>query len=156
MVSSSNLRNSIQIRYVIERLLAGYEFPFYKWPAISINANSYPASSLSITYRICMEFLKFDEETMLHARDHLADQIHQRMVEDIDMLLQRQDVPQIIVYIQDKKRLARLIDALKARRGSFEKKRDYIPIHASISDKDKHDINKVKDTVSVVFMTASA
>ncbi len=132
------------------------EFPFYKWSAVSINANSYPASRLFITYCICMEFLKFDEEAMLHAKDHFADQLHQRMVEDIDTLLQRQDVPQIIVYIQDKKRLARLIDALKARRGSFEKNKDYIPIHASISDKDKHDISKVKDRVRVVFMTASA
>ena len=136
--------------------LSRIEFPFYKRLAVSINANSYPARSLSITYRICMEFLKFDEVTMLHAKDRLVEQIQHCMVEDINTLLKRSDVPQIIVYIQDKKRLAQLIKDLEARRGSFEKNIDYISIHASISDKDKHDINDVKEKVRVVFMTASA
>lgn len=132
------------------------EFPIYKKAGVSINANSYPAKRLFITYRICIEFLKFHEATMLHAKDRLTEQIQQRMVDDIDGLLNRADVPQIIVYIQDKKRLARLIDALKAQRGSFEKNSDYFSIHASISDKDKNDIAQFKDKVRVVFMTASA
>ena len=136
--------------------LSRFEFPFYKKPAVAINANSYPARSLSITYHICMEFLKFDEATMLHAKDRLTKQIQQRMVEDIDTLLQRADVPQIIVYIQDKKRLTQLIQDLQARRGSFEQNSDYITIHASISDKEKREINDYKEQVRVVFMTTSA
>ncbi len=136
--------------------LSRVEFPFYRRPAISINANSYPAQRLSLTYRLCLEFLKYDEETMLHAKDHLREQIQQRIIEDIDTLLQRDDVPQIIVYIQDKKRLAKLIMALKERYGRFEEKEDYIPIHASISDNDKKEIEEYKDKVRIVFMTASA
>jgi hypothetical protein len=136
--------------------LSRVEFPFYKRPAISINANSYPAKRLALTYRLCLEFLKYDEETILHAKDRLSDQIQQRIIEDIDTLIQRDDVPQIIVYIQDKKRLAKLILALKDRYDRFEEKEDYIPIHASISDKDKKEIEDCKDKVRIIFMTASA
>ncbi len=136
--------------------LSHVEVPFYKKPAVAINANSYPAKRLSLTYRLCLEFLKYDEEAMLHAKDRLTEQMQQRLVEDIDTLFQRKDVPQIIVYIQDKKRLAQLIQMLKERYGRFEKNEDYIPIHASISDNDKKDIDTYKDKVRVVFMTASA
>jgi hypothetical protein len=136
--------------------LSRVEIPFYRKTAVAINANSYPAKRLSLTYRLCLEFLKYDEEAMLHAKDRLTEQMQQRLVEEIDLLLQREDVPQIIVYIQDKKRLARLIEALKERRGRFEKNQDYIPIHASISDNDKRDVDRYKDQVRVVFMTASA
>jgi hypothetical protein len=136
--------------------LARTELEFYKKPAVAINANSYPAKRLSLTYRLCLEFLKYDEEAMLHAKDCLTEQIQHRLVEDIAQLLQRKDVPQIIVYIQDKKRLAQLILALKGRYGRFEKNEEYVSIHASISDNEKKDIDKYKDKVRVVFMTASA
>jgi hypothetical protein len=140
----------------VQAPLSRVEIPFYRKPAVAINANSYPAKRLSLTYRLCLEFLKYDEEAMLHAKDRLTEQMQQRLIEDIDTLLQRKDVPQIIVYIQDKKRLAQLIQALKDRYGHFEKNKDYIPIHASLADNDKKDIDTYKDKVRVVFMTASA
>ncbi|GHO59282.1 helicase-related protein [Ktedonobacter robiniae] len=136
--------------------LSRFEFPFYKKQSVCINANSYPAKSLSLSYRICFEFMKYDEEAMLHAKERLIEQIQQRMIEDIDTLLQRQDVPQIIVYIQDKKRLAQLIEGLRQRYGHFEKKVHYLSIHANISDKDKKEVDDFKEKVRVIFMTASA
>jgi hypothetical protein len=138
--------------------LSRVDFSFYRKPAVSINANSYPAKRLSLTYRLCLEFLKYDEETILHAKDRLGEQIQQRIIEDIDTLRQRErdDVPQIIVYIQNKKRLSQLIIALKERYGRFEEKEDYIPIHANISDNDKKEIEEHKDKVRIIFMTASA
>jgi hypothetical protein len=136
--------------------LSRVEFPFSGKQAACINSNAYPARRLLLTYRICMEFLKYDEETMLHAKDRLREQLQQQIIEDIHRLRERKDVPQLLVYIQDKKRLAQLIEALKARYGRFEKNIDYLPIHASISEREKQDIHEHKDKVRIIFMTASA
>jgi len=130
-------------------------FLFHKKAAVAINANAYPASQLAITYHVCLEFLKF-QEGMLQGKDRLGEQLQQRMIDDIEALLKREEVPQIIVYIQDKRRLARLIETLRARLGRFEKHEDYVAIHASISERDREEIGKVKERVRVVFMTASA
>jgi hypothetical protein len=136
--------------------LSRMAFPFYKRQAVCINTNSYPASKLKLTYRICMDFLKYDEETMLHAKDRLREEIQQQLVEDIAHFRSKPSMQQMIVYIQDKKRLALLIEALKARFGSFEKNVDYLSIHASISENEKKALKDFKDKVSVIFMTASA
>ncbi|NER37312.1 MAG: hypothetical protein F6J93_25660 [Oscillatoria sp. SIO1A7] len=78
------------------------------------------------------------------------------MAQDINGLLDRQGVEQILVYIQDKRRLQELIDKLKHNRDSFEKNKDYLEIHASISEIEKQEIQRYKNDVKVVFMTSSA
>lgn len=65
-------------------------------------------------------------------------------------------MPQIIVYIQDKKRLAKLIEVIRKQVSSFEKNADYLEIHANISEANKENVKDYVDRVRVVFMTASA
>jgi hypothetical protein len=66
------------------------------------------------------------------------------------------DVPQILVYTQDKGRLANLIRLLKNRLDSFEPERDYLAIHANLLDKARRIAERLRKNMHVVFMTASA
>lgn len=134
-------------------------FHFNGKPALAINANTYPASQLSITYNVCMELRPFNQDLPVSIRDHLTEAVQGRLATDLTKLLAsfpESDLSQVIVYIQDKKRLVELTQAIRKVRGTFEKKRDYLEIHASISEQDKHDIEQYSKDVRVIFMTASA
>jgi len=128
---------------------------FKKLPATVINANSYPASSLSITYKILIESCKFNQEARLQQKNILIDCLQKEIFQDIESLLNQSDIDQIIVYIQDKRRLGELIDKIKTHRGEFEKFKHYLEIHANISEIEKKEIQQFQETVKVVFMTAS-
>lgn len=130
-------------------------FKFKGLSATVINANSYPARSLTITYKVFVESCKFSEEARLERKDSLAKSLQSEIINDIEALLNRSDVSQVIVYIQDKQRLAELIEKIRNHRGEFEKSRDYLEIHANISEEEKEQIQKFKNEVKVVFMTAS-
>ena len=132
------------------------EFEFKRQAAVAINANSYPARRLHINYNVCVEPLKFDEETFLETKDRLADHAQKKMMEDILTILERPGAAQAIVYIQDKRRLVRLTREIKKILGAFEKNQDYIEIHANISEADKENMRDCRDKVRVIFMTASA
>ena len=71
-------------------------------------------------------------------------------------LWKRPDVPHIIIYIQNKKRLVRLIEALHSEFGFFEAKKDYLEIHANISETNKQEVKNLADKVRIIFMTSSA
>jgi hypothetical protein len=73
-------------------------------------------------------------------------------------ILQRlnQNQGQIIVYIQNKDKLKKLIDLIAKQLPKFEVKEDYLEIHASLSEYEITNIQKYKDSVNVIFMTASA
>jgi hypothetical protein len=124
-------------------------------PATVINTNSYPASNLSISYQILIESSKFSEEARLNQNYNLEGSLKREILKDIEALLNRLDVEQVIVYIQNKRRLAELIDKIKQHRGGFEKYTHYLEIHANISEEEKQEIEKFQETVKVVFMTAS-
>jgi hypothetical protein len=124
--------------------------------ACVINANSYPASRLHVTYNVCVECTEYDEIVLHNSKEHLVDTIQERLHEDIVSLWQRPDVSQMIVYVQDKKRLVKLITQLRGTLGSFELKEHYLEIHANISEADKEDVSHYKDKVRIIFMTASA
>ena len=134
------------------------ELEFQHKKAVMINANSYPAARLAITYNICADFFQYSDETILAVRDRLTDHVQQKIVADLHALLKQsaEAIPQIIVYIQNKRRLSRLKDEISNVFGAFEKNTHYIEIHASISEVEKRDIKEFKDKVRVVFMTASA
>ena len=132
------------------------EFPFHGQSAVAINANTYPAACLHITYNVCMEFLKYDEETFAQLKDQLPDEVQKKILEDILGILEQPDAGQTIVYIQDKRRLLRLIEGIRKTLSAFEKNQDYLEIHANISESDKEQIHKHRDRVKVIFMTASA
>lgn len=130
-------------------------FEFNNLPATVINTNSYPAGRLTIKYKVLVESVKFNQEEDF-TKDRLTKRVQAEIVNDIKELLSRPDADQLLVYIQDKKRLQELIELLRKHRGEFEKNKDYLEIHASISEKEKQEIQKYKNRVRVVFMTSSA
>ena len=123
--------------------------------ATVINANSYPAKSLSITYKVLIESCKFSEEARLKQKYNLEASLQKEILKDIEAFLNQSDVEQIIVYIQNQRRLAELIEKIKEHRGQFEKFTDYLEIHANISEEEKKEIQNFQENVKVVFMTAS-
>ncbi|KYC36629.1 helicase [Scytonema hofmannii PCC 7110] len=131
------------------------QFKFKNLPATLINANSYPARSLSITYKLVVESYQFSQECRLKQKNNLVKSLQQEIFQDIKLLLSRPDVEQAIVYIQDKQRLAQLIDGIKKQQEDFQLFRDYLEIHANIPEEEKEKINKYKERVKIVFMTAS-
>lgn len=135
--------------------LTWQEFRFQFTPAIVINANSYPASSLVVNYRVFLESVRFDEDNLSN-RDNLKNTVEAQIIADINQLRSAQNSGQILVYIQDKRRLQELIEKIRHQTGEFVKDRDYLEIHASLSDKDKQDINQSKNRVKIIFMTSSA
>lgn len=130
-------------------------FKFKETDATVINTNSYPAKSLSITYKVFIESCKFNEDALLERETELTKTIQGEILQDIEVLLKRSDVEQVIVYIQDKQRLGDLINKIREHRGEFEKGTDYIEIHANIGEEEKELVQKCKENVKVVFMTAS-
>jgi hypothetical protein len=132
------------------------EFRFLREPATAINANAYPASKLHITYKIGVDALQFDTTTFLERSKQLEQETKHSIVTDILMTLENKQVSQQLVYIQDKQRLAELIQIIKKQRERFEANVDYLEIHANVSEQDKKDIAQFRKTVKVVFMTASA
>jgi hypothetical protein len=130
-------------------------FKFQGTDATVINTNSYPAKSLSITYKVFIESCKFSEDAVLDRETDLINKVQEEILENIEALLKRSDAEQVIVYIQDKQRLGDLIDKIREHRGEFQRGTDYIEIHANIGDEEKDLIQKCKEDVKVVFMTAS-
>jgi hypothetical protein len=129
---------------------------FRRMPASVINANAYPASKLHLTYKIGVDALQFDTTTFLERSKQLEQVTKGNIITDIIKALDKDNVPQQIVYIQNKQRLAELIQTIKKIRGTFEHKSDYLEIHANISERDKNDIKDHRKTARVIFMTASA
>ena len=129
-------------------------FEFQLLAAKVINTNSYPASSLEITYKVFVEAVKFTEDISLKLNYDLQKRVQSQIIEDINQRLEMPGVEQIIVYIQDKRRLAELIEKIQEKR-EFNRYRDYLEVHANISEDEKEQIQKCKNKVKVIFMTAS-
>jgi hypothetical protein len=129
---------------------------FLREKAAVINANAYPASRLHMSYHIGVDCLQYVEETFVERSKKLDEQLQGHILGHILDLLKRDEVKQFIVYIQDKQRLARLIQAIRKARGTFEKCKDYLDIHANSSEKDKKHIQEYRKSARVIFMTASA
>ncbi len=135
--------------------LSQASFEFKNLPAMVINSNSYPAKSLSITYKILLDSYKFSETTRKENRK-ITKILQAQIFQDLETLLNRGDVDQVIVYIQNKQRLTELIESIrKYRLDNFEPFQDYLEIHANISEVEKQQINQCKNDVKIVFMTAS-
>jgi citrate lyase gamma subunit len=131
-------------------------FTFKHHPAVVINANSYPAKTLTLTYKILVQSAPLQNKEILKVQSDLEKRIQTDILNDILNLLYQPTVSQIIVYIQDKHRLYELIQKIQDKLDKFEKYNDYIEIHASLGEQEKKEIHKTKDQVKVIFMTASA
>lgn len=132
--------------------------PFKGQAAVQLNSNTYPASKLHLTYHVCIECLEFKEQQTELPKSVLTATVQERMCEEMVKLLEQPlgQVPQVLVYIQDKGRLSNLITLLEPALPSFIREQDYLEIHANISDADRKMVEKQRKTVRVVFMTASA
>lgn len=144
------LRNSEEASFPLQVI----PFTFKRVPATVINANSYPASSLQIEYKVFIEALQLNQNSLRLQKNHLVKRVQQEIVQDLQEILSHPNPEQVIVYIQDKQRLAELIEHLKTQR-SFEADQDYLEVHANLSEADKEKIQTLKNQVQVVFMTAS-
>ncbi|MGL4377559.1 MAG: helicase [Microcoleaceae cyanobacterium] len=129
-------------------------FEFKKQKAVAINANSYPARSLDMTYKVFVQTVKLQENNPLGEKNDLVKLVQKEIIKDIRDRLSLPGVEQIIVYIQDKRRLAELIETIKAER-AFKPNEDYLEINANVSDEEKDNIHKYKNKAKVIFMTAS-
>ena len=129
-------------------------FKFNNLAATVINANSYPARSLDITYKVFVETVKYNENASLKENSNLVSRVQSEIIQDINQRLAIPGVEQIIVYIQNKQRLAELIEKIQKER-EFNQFTDYLEIHANISEEEKEKIQECKDTAKVIFMTAS-
>lgn len=127
-----------------------------KYPAVVINTNSYPASHLQLNYKLFIKTAQFENNPSLKIKHDLKDKVQDQLTEDVVTLLKQPDTEQIIVYIQDKTRLAELIQKIREKQGTFQRDKDYLEIHASLSEEDKKNIHFYKNQVKVIFMTASA
>lgn len=131
-------------------------FQFNGLKATIINANSYPAKSLEINYKIFIECIKFNDKVYLTRKYDLENRVQSEIIEDINNFLSQPGFEQVIVYIQDKQRLADLIEKIKEQQEEFKPYTHYLEIHASLSDSEKQRIPQYQNDVKVIFMTASA
>ena len=126
---------------------------FKQFKATIINANTFPARDLMLTYKVGV--------AMRQTESYQFDEGQQTLITQ-DVLTMLKDASlngQIIVYIQDIQRLNKLIEEIKSQshtlvNASFERFVDYLEIHSGIQDKDK--VLKYKNGVKIIFMTASA
>jgi hypothetical protein len=125
--------------------------------ATLINANSYPASRLHLTYRIFIETYRHSVQASLANIPALTKRVQTQIGQDLLVALEHSPDRQVLVYIQDKRRLAELIEQLqKVRPGRFERNIHYLEVHANLSEAQKRQVQEYANQVQVVFMTASA
>lgn len=123
--------------------------------ATLINANSFPARELEVTYKIAFDTQLLDDKISYHTPS-VEEKQQQVLVEDIMQLLTTPKSGQLIVYIQDIQRLTKLIFAIEERMGNFVEATHYLIIHSRILNQDRQQINLCKDSVRIIFMTSSA
>ena len=132
-------------------------FPFKNKAAIIINANSYPASSLNITYKVFIQSIQFNQDNWnTREGNELTKAVDAKILADIKSFLDNSTFGQLLVYIQNKRRLKELIEKINRLQKNFQEYRDYLEIHASLSDEEREKIDKYKQDVKIVFMTSSA
>ncbi|MEH2301541.1 MAG: helicase-related protein [Nostoc sp.] len=129
------------------------EFDFLHKHATLINANSYPASKLNFNYHIFIQSVSSEDVT--NESLILDAKVAEKIKEDILRRLKLND-GQIIVYIQNKYSLKSLITQISREYLNFKLHEEYLEIHPSLSDKEEAEIQKYRNKVKVVFMTASA
>jgi hypothetical protein len=142
---------------------------FYKLDATLINANSFPAGELVLSYKVGVEMAAIDGKgDTITSSESMAQSLAWILRDIFKLLGDKSRNGQIIVYIQNIKRLNQLINALKSKilpnpflkgdneLSAFEEFQDYLQIHSSISDETRQKIHQHKNTVKVIFMTSSA
>lgn len=144
-----------QVSGSMSECLSIEKFNFIGKPATLINANSYPASKLTIDYHVFIQSVSSEQNT--EGDFTLENKVADKIQEDILRLLAIND-GQIIVYIQNKDSLKQLINYIAKERPSFKLHEEYLEIHANLLDWEEAEIQKYQNEskIKVVFVTASA
>ncbi|MDM8560230.1 helicase-related protein [Candidatus Parabeggiatoa sp. HSG14] len=129
--------------------------------ATIINANTFPASPLVLSYKVSVEMASINNDSDAIVTSDNITQNQAWILHDLIKMLRDSAKGQIIVYIQNIQRLNQLINAIKARQAdlpgnTFEEFKDYLQIHSIISDETRQKIHVHKNTVKIIFMTSSA
>jgi hypothetical protein len=136
--------------------------------AYLINTNSFPASALTLRYRTRVETHELPENcSRAEARKLLStwrlDQaINRDIADDVCALLAARPDEQLIVYVQNKRRLQEIIATITSNREGrgqrFTERVDYLTIHADNSAMDMELIRdeEARAQFSVFFITSSA
>ena len=136
--------------------------------AYLVNTNSFPAAALTLRYRTRVALRELPEGcSRAEARKLLStwkldEAINEDIVGDVSSLLASSPSEQLIVYVQNKRRLQAIIDTIAAREKacgqSFEPREHYLTIHADNAPEDLalvHD-EEARGRFSVFFITSSA
>lgn len=133
---------------------------FKQQPALTINANSFPATELTLHYHVFSDMCSVDEMQHNQRRKQLSNTIYDRVIQAVRDHLDQHEDPQLLVYIQDKRKLEDLelqIGAAQREQGrSWEKGRDYLIIHADTTEHERSRIHRGVESARVIFMTSSA
>ncbi|PLS76855.1 MAG: hypothetical protein CYG59_26885, partial [Chloroflexi bacterium] len=120
---------------------------------ILINANAYPARTLTFTANVLLDLIQAedaDRRTLAQVHNQLLTVLEQ----DVLRLLADPATDQIIVYLQDKHRLSELVGRIGAGRAqqgqTWEEGTDYLLIHADVTPTQKRLISQQKQRVNVV------
>ncbi|HIE02510.1 MAG TPA: hypothetical protein EYP59_19870 [Thiotrichaceae bacterium] len=139
-----------------------FKIGFSKWDGTIINANTFPARELVLSYKVGAEVRANSAFLEKREKRNTDDAQQAWLLKDIFKLLRDPAHDgQILVYIQNINYLRQLIAQLSQNQfslpsGSFEKFKDYLEIHSSISDTERQQIHKHKNAVKIIFMTSSA
>jgi hypothetical protein len=124
----------------------------YNLDATLINANTFPASEIVLSYKVITEMAKLPTTKRDIQQTWLQSDIFQLLCDETRK-------GQLIVYIQDIQKLHQLIKAISEAalpNNRFEEFKDYLLIHSRISDEIRKKVHQYKDVVKVIFMTSSA
>ncbi|ELR97889.1 ATP-binding protein [Gloeocapsa sp. PCC 73106] len=133
-------------------------FTFLKQSARVINANSYPAQSLKISYKVLLDAKEFDPKSdrLKEDKNNLASNLERTILSDLDSLWEQPG--QILLYIQNKQKLQTLLEKLEKQLGkTLERNEDYLEIKSNLSEQDKLDVHKYKSNpnLKLILMTSS-
>lgn len=131
---------------------------FQNKPAIFINANSYPAKSLDLIYKVFIEAQEFEPEknTITKQTDKLLSSLESAILGEINSLWEKDG--QILLYIQDKQKLQIILEKLnKKREKPLVKNEDYLEVRSNLSEVEKAEIHKYKNdpNIKLIFMTSA-
>lgn len=138
--------------------------------AYLVNSNSFPASALTLRYKIWArtrdvpEDITGRERRQVFSMRDVDEAVNDNLVQDLCALLASDPAgqEQAIVYVQDKNRLEQIIAAVTFRQQAagrpFDEGTQYMQIHADIAEATRAQIGDeaIRDRIAVFFITSSA
>lgn len=130
-----------------------------KYESVIINTNSYPAKRLLVKYRTCFN-ITLDNE-MRHNEKDVKDTVNELMVRDAVEFITDKKHKQLIIYIQDIRRLDMIKEMIKRcyveKTGeAVDEKKDILSINSTMTEYDKNNVNLFKGKAKFILMTSSA